>query len=205
MTVVSDALIQKHRPVLTVPHSTPLPALSLGMVRFLMAEGGLLVETNQRWGTLRRFLWRAPFPLPYGAIEEHDGFTEAVEQTLAILEDEMLHKIRRSANEDKEWFGAVFMDRQGRFFMGNAITRASSSGVRYKYDDSTTGPALVAEVHSHGRDFAFFSPQDNTDDMRGVKLSFVVGRCRRGGNCYKVIWRYCIDRFLFEQFERRLR
>jgi len=191
-----DHILQSHFPTVMVPKYEDLSSCEQGKSRLLVARDGLYFDTNLPWGEFTKKLFASPAPFPYGTVSERDTMEISARQVLSLIKKHMLDDIIRSAFNDLEWFGAVAWD-------GNKLLpvtpdfSASACAVEYSYETLPSDILIVADIHSHGCGRAFFSDRDNRDDESGMKMAFVVGQCCEA-NSATVLWRYCINRFMFE-------
>ena len=195
-----DSIIQKHFPTVMVPKVRPLKKCEIGGVRFLMSEDGLYLDTKQQWGSLTRKLWEPPVPLPYGKVQQQDSLFAAVLECLRIVQTEMVDDIVSFAQQDLEWFASIGWE-NGRFFVMPTVFNASSAEVTYDRSSSSILSLLVADIHSHAKGVPYFSAKDDIDDSQGFKIAMVVGNCCSEGDTIPLLWRYCINGFVFETNE----
>ena len=192
-----DRILQRHFPTVMVPQYEDLLPCEEGKSRLLTAHDGLYFDTNLPWGGLTKRLFTSPIPLPYGTVSEKNSMDISARKVLSFIALHMFDDIFSYAANDLEWFGAVAWDGSGPVLVAPEFY-SSSCAVEYSYETVPVDIPIVADIHSHGCGEAFFSTKDNADDAMGMKMAFVVGQCCREDRSATVVWRYCINRFIFE-------
>lgn len=195
--VLPDSLVQKYRPVVMVPRQVALDPCPAGDMRFLMAEDGLYLDARTPWGVLTMRLWQSPVPLPYGPVETVDTFQDMMPSITRIIATQMIPHMVENASAGEEWFGTVTWDGKKPVYSPMPFT-ATKSSIQYTLA-LPHGHSLMAEVHSHGLGYPGFSPTDDHDDLNGIKISAVVGKCIPDADTYPATWRYCVERFTFNE------
>lgn len=195
-----DKITRDHFPAVMVPKYSPLEKCPMGKTRLLMAVDGLYIETRQPWGILIRRLWDAPRALPYGPVNVIDTFSDALYEAHKILETN-LDEAERMAEKCLEWAGWVVW-KSGQFsFMPLEYEELSAVKARKIHPRLPEGASLVLDAHSHHRMPAYFSTQDNKDDMGGVKIAQVIGGYTTECGFEQLRTRYCVEGFFFPEDE----
>ncbi len=181
------------RAVVPVPVFGELDPLPVGKTRFLMARGGLYLETLTIWGRLCINLWRPRFDLGhFGEVEEIDEWLPFFQQKLnPIIEESMLGPAAEQALQGKEWAGWIMCEDGVCFYQPLEQLATADKVVLNRISG---GPAtLVGDVHSHGKIPVFFSPTDDKDDASEVKICVVVGGYDEERSQFKMRIRYAIN------------
>ena len=194
---IRDEVAHATKPVLMAPKYSELPECPIGMVRFILAEQGLFLDTRMPFGSFRKLCWASPVPLTHcGAIEEVDDFTVLLNETLMpIVESEMIDQIEETAKRHQEWAGCIVI-RDGQYLYRPVEHKASQFRLEGKYNRNTEG-CLVLDVHSHGFLLAEFSETDDTDDDGGIKMSLVLGHYNPINRTFKMCGRVAAEGFFF--------
>jgi PRTRC genetic system protein A len=194
-----DVSLRAHLPTVMVPRYEALSPCPQGRMRLLMAQDGLYLEASTPWADLRLPLWRTQRILPYGPVEPQDGFSAAV-PGLAPLLAAIASEAAKFAEHNLEWASWIVWE-EGRGFRYQPLEfEATPARARYRVPSLPEGTWLVADIHSHGRGRAFFSPEDDLDDQAGLKISIVLGSYDPGrrGQPFLCVVRYCIYGFFLE-------
>jgi PRTRC genetic system protein A len=195
--VLPDRLVQKYQPVIMAPKESEVAPCPVNSMRFIMGEEGLYLDTRTKWGALTVGLWQSPVLLPYGPIREHDSFQDRLPDVTHLIAGHMLDEIVRYAGDGLEWFGVITWDGTQSIYTSTAFD-ATRDSLNYGLT-IPQGQSLIAEVHSHGLGAPGFSSVDDQDDLNGIKLSVVIGQCHPDRDSYPIVWRYCVNRFLFNE------
>jgi PRTRC genetic system protein A len=196
---VIDRVLQKEFPVVMTPRHEPVESCGLGKMRLLMGQEGLYLETRQAWGAFTKRVWKSPRILPYGGVEEQDGFVPILTQMIPLIQDEMVPEAAANADRGLEWFGLIVWSEEAGFrYMrvdcGNTETPVS---VDYEYS-LPKGVHVVADVHSHGKYETYFSEVDDIDE-KGARIYIVLGDYDPGkADPFRMRVRYGVYGFMFD-------
>ncbi len=193
-----DELIQKFFPTVIVPKYSPLPELEVRKTRFLMASGGLYIETRQPWCSGAWQVYQSPRPLPYGDFEEYDDFLPILNDSLDILALEIIPAAAKYAEQGLEWAGWIVWEDGNLRYMPLEF-EATAVKAHVQRPDLPEGCHLAIDVHSHHTMRPLFSEDDDTDDKGGVRISLVLGSYNKKEKMsFKSLFRYCVEGFFFE-------
>jgi PRTRC genetic system protein A len=200
--MTKDEIIRKRFPTLMVPREEPLLPCPVGETRLLMAADGLYVETNQPWGKLTRRLWGLSRirPLPYGIVEEVDGFFSVLkDHIMPVISACMVADASAYARGGNEWAGLTVWNGGGCYYLPVPFKTS-----RFRAEDIIMprlpeGHYVAGDVHSHHRMAPSFSPIDDKSDSMGARISVVLGNFRDGEYGPRFEWkaRYCVQGFMF--------
>lgn len=168
-----DLVLQQVCPAVMAPRYEPLQELEQESHRFLVAQDGLYLDVLRPWLQLRLRISTAPMPLPYGPISEKATFN--LGNNFTDLFGRFVSAARASLpKEHAAWFS---FDTAQQFLHYEPVTISSHSvgHITYNRPVISEGFRLAVDIHSHGHDKAFFSPQDDKDDVDDTKLAIVVG------------------------------
>lgn len=171
-----DRIMAISNPVLPMPRHSDLPDLEIGRHRYLLAAGGVYLETRSR--ALRvavRVMDASESSLPFG--EVIPALTIGTDQHIPR---ELIAECVRLAKEamPNEWAGVIVLQKGAFRLIVPPIIKATRASIGY----STEGidPLdVVVDLHSHNSMPAFFSSQDDADDSANptpVFVSMVLGR-----------------------------
>lgn len=202
-TNLKDRLIQERFPTVMVPRFGQLSPCPLYQTRFLIARGGLYIDTSQPFGAFRRCLWFSDRDLPYGEIAEVDDFSGILKdpQVTAIFEDFVLPLAAEYAGNNLEWAGWVIWTKEERYSYLPLDFEASAASILIKERPLLPQNTYLAlDVHSHGAMKAFFSLTDDCDDSGGVRLSVVLGDYSRNDGRHHFVYkcRAVVEGFFFD-------
>lgn len=173
MTDPRDVALQGSCPTLSAPRFGALPDMENGQ-RVIVAANGVFVQVKLDWlDCTVRIAHLAPVPaLPFGALRERVAFTFGV-IPVALLEDFVAAGRRGMPNEVAG--GLIYSRRTKalRLAVFDAI-RTSPDHIDYRMPELASDETVAVDLHTHGRDAAFWSPTDNRDD-RGIKVAGVFG------------------------------
>lgn len=170
-----DSLIQQMCPTVMVPSHEPLSALDSDAHRYLSAQDGLYLELWRPWLHLRQCVAPASMKLPYGSIEPCMNFAVHTSELVSALVAFIQYAQANREEEVASWF---MFDPQTRRLEHVVPKTISSSAGHIKYERPSVSAERVPmlDCHSHGRIGAFFSREDDLDDLADdAKVSFVVG------------------------------
>ena len=171
-----DELLQSRCPTLMVPRYSDLPVMREEGHRYLIAADGLYIEVLRSWMHLRmRISDNNGFAFPYGSTEPifNLGFTG--ESLLSTLKG-FIEEARISApHEAAGWLMFNPKTRQFSHIKPEMLSQGNAH-VHYLRPDIRPDSLPVVDCHSHGHIPAFFSGEDNADDLPDdIKISFVIG------------------------------
>lgn len=200
--MTKDEVVRKRFPTLMMPREEPLPECPVGETRFLMAADGLYLETNQPWGRLIRRLWSLSRvrPLPYGIVEEVDGFLTILQShIMSVISVCMIKEAAAYALDGKEWAGLVIWGGEGCYFLSVPFTASCFRAEDIQMPRLPEGHYIVGDVHSHHMMAPSFSPTDDYSDSMGARISVVLGNFREAEDGPRFDWRarYCVQGFIF--------
>ena len=186
-----DTALQALTPTVMVPRFGALTPLAESGHRFLMANDGVWLEVRRPWlHLIHPLASQRVVAMPYGAL------APVMQMSFGKLPLELVREFVRMAqeacpNETAAWI--VWNEEDGCFdlrSMSNiSAGRAHANFDRPVLDDHEH---VVVDIHSHGMLHAFFSAEDNFDDLRGeVKLCVVVGNCE--GDDVSIQTRLCAN------------
>lgn len=176
-----DATLQAACPCVMCPRYEPLALLEEDTHRFLICGDGLHVEVRRPWLHAILKVKDSPIPLPYGQPPKVFAINVLSRSLIGGLQ----HFIRRAREvspiEHAAWltFDPIQM---GVGYVEPAVISQGAGHIRYHRPDATARCLPVVDCHSHGNlpQGAFFSDEDDTDDMiDDAKLAFVVGNLNK--------------------------
>ena len=183
-----DRLAFEATPVITVPRYSPLPALQIGQRRYLVASDGVYIEARSRalHACVQMAGWVAP--TPFGEIVP---FAKPV---AGPIPPPMLQRFMAlAAAASPAEAAALIVLRHGRYELIHPGGQQAGVG-RISYSTRGIDPLdVLVDMHSHGRMAAFFSTQDDADDLANPSPCFfamVFGRvdsCRQQIECRTVV------------------
>ena len=172
-----DVALQASCPVVAMPKFSQLPEMCSGQ-RLILARNGVFVHFANPWlqctvlaGELDTCL-----SLPFGEHQESVSFSFGV-LPLTMLQQFVEEGRRALPNEAA---GALVFDCDSQRLslrMHESIDR-SMAHIRYRIDPLGPNELLAVDLHTHGRLPAFWSRQDDLDDM-GVRVCGVFGNLDR--------------------------
>lgn len=188
-----DLALQTTVPTVMVPLYGELEPPTKTGERILMASNGVFVEINRVWGYFIREVGpRLAVPVPYGKC------TPVTQWKIPGIPINLLAQFRQlaCASPDTE-IGAsiIWNEAEGYRLTPSVSLAANGSHLRYQLPAMESGDHLIIDCHSHARWPAFFSGEDDADDMNSVKLAYVVGHCNQSKQSYAM--RLCLKR-IFE-------
>ncbi|MBK6616373.1 PRTRC system protein A [Ottowia sp.] len=170
----SDVALMTHTPVEVVPLHGEFVPLQRSGHRFLATGNGLWLEARRPWVHV---VWplalQDQVPMPFGLLEP--SIQLAFGQVPARCFAEFAVDAR--ASNPNEVGGVVVWDEaSGEFGYRQCGTlEASRANVRSLWPELRSGEHVVCDIHSHGRDSAFFSPTDKRDMGATVVIACVLG------------------------------
>jgi PRTRC genetic system protein A len=168
-----DQVLQAACPVLAVPKYEALPAMANEGQRFLVAASGLWCEVRTAWAHVIYPIAIAhqKYP-PYGNLDALIEFEFG--QVPIEMIDRFIAEARRTP--DLECAAVMIWNKETRAWRYETCVALYATGASLEYvQPRVQHPEyLVADIHSHGRHHAFFSAEDDRDDL-GTKIAIVVG------------------------------
>ena len=173
---VRDAALLNTFPVQAVPKYGEFMPLTSNGQRLLIAGNGFFLEVWRDWlyaiqpcaqrdGAIR---------YPFGAIES--VLTLPIGAQIVPLIDAFVATAR--AHLPNECAAVGVYDRPTRRCKFKVCEAVNASPTQVTYVPPTLGPtdSIAVDIHSHGALPAFFSGQDDADDIAAVKIAICVGR-----------------------------
>lgn len=170
MTDPRDVALQHSCPALSAPRFGALPDMENGQ-RVIVAANGVFVHV--KLDCIVRIADLAPVPaLPFGALRERVAFSFGV---IPVTLLERFVEAGRCGLPNEVAGGLIYSRRTKglRLAVFDAI-RACPDRIDYRMPDLASDETVAVDLHTHGRDAAFWSPTDNRDD-RGIKVAGVFG------------------------------
>lgn len=160
-------------PVVAAPRFGELPDMTNGQ-RILVARNGWFVQTRLDWldSIVALGDGAPPMRLPYGEVAPRLRFRFG---KLPIALIESFIAAGRAALPD-EAAGVLIYSRSGgqlRLAMCEP-EQASPSHIRYRRPPMAADETVAVDLHTHGRGAAFWSVEDDRDDV-GIKVAGVFG------------------------------
>lgn len=171
-----DIALQSVAPTVMVPHFGDFTPLAQSGHRFLAAADGLWLEVRRPWLYLRRQLAAQDrVPMPYGRVQ---ATLETVRIPASLVSQFVAAARERLPNEVAAW--VIWQEATGDFAL-RLLTdiHASPGSVHFHRPALSAGEHLVLDLHSHANAPAYFSTQDDADDLGEVKFAGVVGNLDR--------------------------
>lgn len=175
-----DANIQSLAPMIMVPHFEALPAIEPNSHRYLAASDGIYIEVSRPWihGVFRT---GSVLRLPYGKLNPHCDLKITGDHIKTGLQRFMATAEETPCLECAAWL-LYSVDEQALtgYFQPPTVSQTEDS---ISYRRPIAQPALlpVIDCHSHGSFVAYFSRQDDADDLEDdLKISVVFGNLNRG-------------------------
>lgn len=169
-----DIALQTLTPCVMVPKFSGLEPLQASGHRFLLANDGLWLDIKRAWLDLTVPLaLQHLVPIPCGQLKEKMHFNFGLLPTKFLKQ--FLNDARKSLpNECAAWF--IWNEKTGEMrYELLAENAASITALSYQCPYLEEDEHLIADIHSHGNDAAFFSYDDNNDDKTVVKIAVVIG------------------------------
>lgn len=184
-----DSLLQAHCPVIAAPLYGPLADMEPGQ-RMIVAANGVFVQFRRFWldcitqvGNVNPSL-----PLPYGRVQPKLQLSFG---RLPVCLIESFIAAARTALPNECAGALVAAPGQPLRLIVHRTEWASDERIDYRIEGLRDGEQVVLDLHSHGFGRAFFSSEDDADDL-GVKLSGVVGNL--GDELPSAAFRLCLNR-----------
>lgn len=190
LTDPRDRALLLQKPILMMPRFGELPPLAIGERRFIAACDGLYLQARSRTLCVA-VKYAATPPLPFGALEEEIAMIGGPIPRRLYLEIER----RAIAHSPLEWAGVIEWNERAACYELHEPTALERSRARITYrTGGLQEDCLVADVHSHGRFDACFSPTDDESDIFGIYFASVLGRCE-SADTIVVTMRFVVDGF----------
>jgi PRTRC genetic system protein A len=168
-----DAALQQSCPVVAAPRYGVLPPMDNGQ-RIVIARNGIFVQVKRDWlDCMERIGVIDPrLPLPYGDIKPAVNFSFGV-IPMTLLQDFIT--AGRAALPFEIAGGLIYAAYSTtlRLQLYEPISN-SPDKIDYRMPMLLQDESVCVDLHTHGRDRAFFSPMDDVDD-RSVKVAGVFG------------------------------
>jgi len=173
-----DAIIQNMFPLAAMPRECALEPAGKNGTRYLVACDGLWREVTLPWVRVVHKIAHSDARLPYGAATEE----------VAVLCGPIPSELRLQFVQDakaampNEMAAAMIWHPQDRSwrYERRINTAATAEHVEYREVDLRDGELLVLDLHSHGTFSAYFSQEDDLDDLGSMKFSGVIGNLDLG-------------------------
>lgn len=186
-----DELMQKQFPTVIAPKfGSPLAPLAVNGERFILCGDAIKMEIRRPWVHAVVPVSGAPFfrKLPYGP-----GPDYKVKLLCGPLPTEMLERFASESvaalpNEHAAWI-TWREDSKEFFYRSLHVKSHSPSHIDYDRPALDAGEWLVVDIHSHGRERAFFSLRDEGDDFGELRVSMVLGHVDRPVRSYATLAR----------------
>ena len=174
-----DMALQAATPVVMVPRFQKFEPMDTSGHRFLAAQDGFWLELWRPWVHLiHQVAPQHVVPMPYGKLEARREFLFGKLPRKLILD---FVDMARAAcpHETAAWI--VWNSETNEFDLRTVgITSAGNAHVKFDRPDLSADEYLIVDLHSHGKLPAFFSEEDDRDDLRGeAKICIVVGSCHK--------------------------
>jgi PRTRC genetic system protein A len=173
-----ESTIQGMFPTVIMPLEGMLEPATKPGTRYVVARDGLWREVMLPWVTVIHKIAHSDFVLPYGAAEEtvvvkcgpipSELRNKFVQDAKAAMPNEMAAAVIWNSN-DHSWR-----------YEKREHTMATAAHVEYREVQLGDGEFLVLDLHSHGTFSAFFSQEDDRDDLGSMKFSGVIGNLNSG-------------------------
>jgi PRTRC genetic system protein A len=183
-----DEVIQTVTPLVAVPSFAHLAHLHEVGQRYLVGRYGLMLEVRRPWF---HGLWptgtKAKGTYPYGDTKPF------MKLLCGPLPMEFLQRFEREAaswspSEHATWI--TWHEVTGVWtYRELKVSQRGPHCIQYERPTLEEDEHLVLDLHSHGDGHAFFSPQDDADDLGEVKIAGVLGKCRHPRNswCFRMV------------------
>ncbi|EKD97240.1 MAG: hypothetical protein ACD_23C00998G0001 [uncultured bacterium] len=165
-------------PTVIMPREGTIAPPTNSGTRYVVARDGLWREVTLPWVTVMHKIAHSDFVLPYGVATEQvvvkcgpipgELRSKFVHDAKAAMPNEMAAAVIWNSN-DQSW----------RYEL-RENTSATAAHVSYREVQPGDGEFLVLDLHSHGTFGAFFSQEDDRDDMGSMKFSGVIGNLNTG-------------------------
>lgn len=171
-----DTALQASAPVAMVPKYEEMQWLEQSGHRFLMAADGLWLEVRRSWLHL---VWplakQEAVAMPYGQVEKRCQVAGG--KLPADLIQRFVTDAQLAGHVEHAAWIVWDAEAQRYHYQDVEVLSATEGHVDYLRPKLADGKEMAIDLHSHGADYAYFSPKDNKDDRGEVKVSIVVGQC----------------------------
>lgn len=166
-----DQFIQKLYPTLPVSVIAPMERLNTPGSRYWIANDGLWIETYRPWLYLLQPVSVAnKGTTPFGVIPA--PVLELPKLPRSVLTEFVERAHEACPNEIGCW---IFLDTEGRHRLVWYDQVGTPDLLQYTRPTPNPGESLVWDIHSHGKEPAYFSSIDDADDFGDTKISMVIG------------------------------
>lgn len=170
-----DKALQAECPTVMVPAHGELEPMEAPGRRFLSASDGLWVEIKRPWLHL---VWPVAlhngYPVPYGQLEKK------IKLAFGVIDQDLIRLFIAEAkgsspNEMGAWL--VWDDMQRKLVYRRLdVTHAGPASLKFNCPQLAPHESLAVDLHSHCVLPAFFSQEDDRDDLQTIKIAGVFGR-----------------------------
>lgn len=183
-----DAAIASQSPVLIAPRFGSLPELEPGKHRYLVDRTGLFLEAKTHALSACIKLSESIHPLPFGLCKEYISLKGGL-----ISNTIMKAVIKKAVAVSPLEYACLILYHPKDDTYSVHEPKIFNHGTGFiQYDNTRHDPLCVAlDIHTHGVNDAFFSQQDDRDDLSGIHISTVLGECNKG-KCAQAVSRLCI-------------
>lgn len=168
-----DLALQASCPTVIAPRFGELPAMQNGQ-RVVIAANGVFLQVKLDWlDCMLRLVTLGPTPpLPYGQVQEHTRFAFGV---IPVRLLEAFVDAGKAALPNEIAGGLIYSRSKGtlRLAVFDSL-QSSPDKVDYYFPQLDDDESIAIDLHTHGRDRAFWSVTDNLDDQ-GIKIAGVFG------------------------------
>ena len=178
-----DATLQVVCPTVMVPAYESLQPLVENGHRFLCAQDGLHAELRRPWLHTVFRVAESAVPLPYGIVEAQTALAFNQTQFVELLSRFVDEARRACPNEHAAWLS--FGPSEGLRYEETEVISSGTGHIHYRRPSLTGSRTLAVDLHSHGRHSAFWSDDDDSDDVDDAKLAIVVGNLDRDETTFK--------------------
>jgi len=169
-----DLAVQSVTPTVMVPRFGDFKELRKYGQRMLAAANGTWFEANRPWLYVRLPVAPAPLvPVPYGEVTQKINF-RCGKLPKALVLQFIAEARKRIPNECAGWIVWNSVLGNWKLLMLEEL-KVGHDHVSVALPVLLDNEHLVIDIHSHGLIKAFFSDEDNFDDMNDYKISIVVG------------------------------
>ena len=172
-----DQAILNAFPLLAVPSSGLVPPAGNHGMRYLVGRTGIAREINLPWLRARHHVALSAVQLPYGEVSDQIDFK------CGPIPREVIRKFAEEAKAAAPTeIAAAFIwsEQTGQWrYARREATSAGADHINFVEVNLVEGESLVVDVHSHGYHPAYFSRQDDSDDMGTMRISLVLGNLQQ--------------------------
>lgn len=167
-----DLALQASCPVLAAPRFGDLPDMANGQ-RLLVATNGVFVQVRLDWlDCVQQLTPALGLPLPYGEVRERLRFDFGV---LPMQLIETFVEAGRQGLPDEVAGVLVYQRRTRSLRLALCEALVASPGrIAYRRPSMENGETVAVDLHTHGRGAAFWSADDDRDDL-GICVAGVFG------------------------------